>query len=221
MPSSRAAIPLLSLLLLPACGIQPIEVRHGPVAGFAPAAASNAPPIAVAAREKQPTDRIRIGTVLGGGRVDRRIGFPIGNDLAAELREALAAALRQRGLTIAAADAAVLRLDVAIEEADALTSDGRAEPSIMALPTGPAGITVVPVSGPAFITSRVAARATLRDRAGAARFTQRYEHSVTREHGLLELNTAITRAGLEEGLRSVVRQIAEDPDLIRAVATAR
>jgi hypothetical protein len=223
MTSRRPVLSLLGLLLLAGCGLQPIEVRHGPVAGFTPAAVPSAPPVAVEARETQPADRIRYGTSFNGSPVDRRIGFPVSNDLATELREALAAALRQRGLQVAAAEAAVLRLDLAIEEADAVARTVQTgPPSIQMVSTGPRSFMTVPVT-PMETTTRttIAVQAVLSDRAGATRFSRRYEHAVTRVQGMTELNTTVTRAGMEECLRSVVRQIAEDPDLIRAIAAAR
>jgi len=223
MPKLRPALPLLGLLLLAACGLQPIEVRHGPVAGFTPAASPNAPPVAVEAREMQPVDRVRYGTSFNGSPVDRRIGFPVSNDVAAELREAVTGALRQRGLAVIAADAALLRLDLAIEEADAVARTvQRGPPTMTMVSTGPASFMMVPVASmETTTTTNVAVQAVLRDRAGATRFSRRYEHAASRVPGMTELNTTVTRAGLEEGLRSVVRQIAEDPDLIRAIVAAR
>jgi hypothetical protein len=219
---------LLGLLLLGACALGPVEIRHGPVAGLSPAAVADAPPLRVEVRETAPVDRIRLQTVIDGAPVDRRSGFVFTNDLAAEFGAALSTALRQRGLPVDAPGAAPsgptrLTLDVAIETADGrLEAVRRGAGGVTTLPIGPGAIMTVPTTTwQQTLDMGVGAQGVLRGAAGQILLDRRYEHRTAAPLTAMPGVENQAKAALEESLRVVVRRIAEDPDLIRAIAAAR
>lgn len=193
----RILLPLLLLLPIVGCALtsEEIEVRHGSPAALASLPGAAAVGVSVVAQDARPSNRDRVSAKKNGYGMEMA---PIiaRNEVVAETREGVEAALRQRGFAIGGQDA---RIELEVQR---FWNDFK----------------VGFWSGDA--VAEISVQLRLLDRAGQIAFTHTY-NAEFRNAPVYIFTGENARIALEGALRQLVQRIAEDPTLARALlATA-